>query len=467
MTQLSQKISAKDAVARLREEIVSVLEKPEAQECASGMFVRVEVRLADEVDPLRWLACQRGLTRYFWRDRENAFTMAGVGEADVLVPSGETDLRGLFGHMRSRLQMRYPSQRYYGGFRFHQGPVRGDRWKKFAAYRFILPAFEVMERDGAVYFACNVKVAHPDTNLRTRDALIETLDQLRFGEEPPTPVIPPVTSRVDTPDQTRWKALTEKALRACSRHDLEKVVLARESVFTAEKDFDPIDVLRRLSEHSVLAYEFCFQPVLHRAFLGATPERLYKRVNCLIESEALAGTRPRGKSDAEDKAFAKALQESEKELREHRFVVRMLRENLKHYCRHLSAEDAPSLVRLRNCQHLCTRFEGILEDPDTDAALIGALHPTPAVGGVPRDRALAWLEKEEPFDRGVYAAPVGWVSFDATEFAVGIRSGLIVRNELTLYSGAGIVPGSVPGEEWDEIENKLANFLSVLNNAYC
>jgi menaquinone-specific isochorismate synthase len=456
-----------EAVAEMREKIAAVLDNPDDGDHASGMFARVDVELPRETDPLTWLACQQDVTRYYWRDRTGAFTMAGVSEADVLVPSGETDLRGLFNHMRSRMQMRYPSQRYYGGFRFHQGPVRGDRWSKFSAYRFILPAFEVMARSDRVFLVCNIKVAHPDTNARTKEQLIELLGQLRFDEDPPAPSIPGIEDRVDTPDFDRWKQLTEEALEACAQHDLEKVVLARESAFKAKEDFDPISVLRRLSEHSVHAFEFCFQPVLHRAFLGASPERLYKRVNCLIESEALAGTRPRGKTDAEDEEFAEALLKSDKDLREHRFVVRMLRENLQRYCRHLEAEDEPALVRLRNCHHLCTRFEGILDDVDIDAALIGALHPTPAVGGVPRDKALEWLEQAEPFDRGVYAAPVGWVSFDAAEFSVGIRTGLIIRNELTVYSGAGIVPGSVPEEEWAEVENKMANFISVLNNAYC
>lgn len=469
MTSVSSQVKAPQAVADLRDKIVAVLANPAAHDVASGQFARVEAPLPEDTRPLSWLACQRDVTRYYWRDRDGAFVMAGVSEADILVPSGDTDMRGLFNHMRSRLQMRYPSQRYYGGFRFHQGPVRGERWSKFSAYRFIMPAFEVMERDGGVFLACNVKIAHPDTNARTERQLLELLGRLRFGETPADPVIPSIEERVDTPDAKRWAALTEEALQACAHHDLEKVVLARESSFTASGDFDPIDLLRRLSEHSVNAFEFCFQPVLHRGFLGASPERLYRRVNCLVQSEALAGTRPRGKSDVEDEALSEALLKSDKDLREHRFVVRMLRENLKRYCRHLDADEAPSLVLLRNVQHLCTHFEGILEDvdADVDAALLGALHPTPAVGGVPRDKALAWLEKAEPFDRGVYAAPVGWVGFDAAEFCVGIRSGLIIRNELTLYSGAGIVPGSVPEEEWAEVENKMANFLNILNNAYC
>jgi menaquinone-specific isochorismate synthase len=101
-----------------------------------------------------------------------------------------------------------------------------------------------------------------------------------------------------------------------------------------------------------------------------------------------------------------------------------------------------------------------------DADLIAALHPTPAVGGLPRGAALRWIAKHEPFDRGIYAAPVGWIGLDGAEFCVALRSGLVRGNELALYNGAGIVRGSDPGEEWQEIETKMQNFLSVLDYEY-
>jgi len=98
----------------------------------------------------------------------------------------------------------------------------------------------------------------------------------------------------------------------------------------------------------------------------------------------------------------------------------------------------------------------------SDAALMQALHPSPAVGGVPTNKAIAYLREHEPFDRGWYAGPVGWVGPESGEFAVAIRSGLVRGNTLSLYSGAGIVDGSTPDGEWSEIETKLSNALSAL-----
>ena len=154
---------------------------------------------------------------------------------------------------------------------------------------------------------------------------------------------------------------------------------------------------------------------------------------------------------------------NEKELREHRFVLRMLREHFQRYCSSSREAEAPELLRLRHCQHLYTRMEGLLNDSECDAALLGALHPTPAVGGTPRDRALAWIQAEEPFDRGIYAAPVGWVDYDGCDFCVAIRSGLVQDNQLIVYTGTGIVPGSLPAGEWAEIEQKMGDFLDILS----
>jgi menaquinone-specific isochorismate synthase len=426
-------------------------------------LARVEVPVG-ELEPLPWLLAQHAAARYFWSDRGGAFEMAGIGDADVLLPSGPQDVHGLFQQARSLMTDRWPSQRYYGGFRFYNRPILGNRWKSFAQYRFIVPRLEVHRRRKGTYLAVNLKLGAAMDNARELESLRALLDEVEWRNAS-APPLPEVSSRVDLPDFAGWKTLIAQALSAFARHELEKVVVARESTFNTKQDIDPVALLAHLREQAVNAYEYCFQPVSARAFVGASPERLYRRENCFLQSEALAGTRPRGKTEDGDEALARELLESEKDLREHDFVVRMLHDSLKHFCTSIEVEEAPSLLRLRNCQHLHTRIEGVLKANEADAPLIEALHPTPAVGGTPREAALAWLIDHEPFDRGTFAAPVGWIGYDAAEFAVAIRSGLVRGNELSLYSGAGIVPGSVAEDEWDEIENKLANFLRILPHA--
>ena len=433
----------------------------------TGAILRFSVPVTG-LRPLPWLRRQRGgATQYYWRERNGDFEMAGVGEADILTPTGPTDLGALFTYMRTRLSPRFPGLRYYGGFRFGGDEDVGARWQAFKAYRFVIPRFEVLHRSsGGTALACNIKIGGTkSSNRHAIEKALSELEVLSLEEDTSAAKIPPVLRRDNLPNESDWTALVEKALDAFMRHDIEKVVLARETTFTASENFDPVALLEQLLDYSTKSFAFCFHPGSDRAFIGASPELLFKRTNCFLESEALAGTRPRGASDEEDRQLGEALFNSDKELREHRFVVRTLREHFQRLCRHTEEEERPSLLRLRNCQHLYTRMSGILSEAesDSDATLIETLHPTPAVGGLPSVSACAWLKEYEPFDRGIYAAPVGWVGYDSAGFCVAIRSGLVNGKELSLYCGAGIVPGSRPDEEWDEIEHKMGNFLQILS----
>ena len=452
--------AARDTLSQLRERIRARLASGDDP---VGALVRAEARM-DGLAPLNWLHAQQGQTHYYWADRDGEFEMAGIGEADILVPEAGINLAGLFAHMRRRLSLEWPNLRYYGGFRFSAGSEIHRRWRNFTAYRFIIPRVEVVRQGKKCWLACNVRAGSPAANGAALQELARLIAGMAFPASPLPCPLPPIIGRTDLPDRAGWDALVGRALEAFAHHQLEKVVLARETEFQFDCDvpLDPVGMLRRLLRHTNRSYEFCFHPTPTRAFLGASPERLFHRRNVYLESEALAGTRSRGGTDTMDKALGNELLSDDKELREHRFVVRNLREHFKRFCVTMNYDRVPSLRRLRNVQHLYTYMEGILKNHDADAALVEALHPTPAVGGVPRDRALAWLAANEPFDRGVYAAPVGWVSFDESEFCVGIRSGLIEGNTLALYSGAGIVPGSSAAAEWDEIENKMSNFLEAL-----
>ena len=115
--------------------------------------------------------------------------------------------------------------------------------------------------------------------------------------------------------------------------------------------------------------------------------------------------------------------------------------------------------------HLFSRMWGTLNDSVTDADLMRALHPTPAVGGVPTGVAMEAIAHHAPFDRGWYAGPVGWIGTDSSEFAVGIRSALIAKTRLSLFAGAGIVEGSVASDEWEEVEQKIFDFLQALSGS--
>ncbi len=426
-------------------------------------MVRVEAEIPP-LDPLAWLAAQRDVTQYYWRDRDEAFEMAGLGEADVLSPSFvPPEPHAVLDEIRHRLAGGSEQPRYYGGFRFEPLREPGGRWREFVAYRFVAPLLEVCRDGRGTRLAVNLYAAPgqcpEEVIARARQFLCE---RVVFSGEAAEPPLPPIIQRQDRPDRDGWFAMLGRAAEAFGHGELGKVVLARETCFTASKPFEPVAVLCALARQTENAFLFCFHPSLGRAFLGASPERLLLRRGTQLYSEAIAGTRPRAADPAADAALGQALLDSAKDRREHAMVVEALRAHFARLCSEIRVDGEPSLLNLRHCRHLATRFEGLLRDGVTDADILAVLHPTPAVGGTPTDRALAFIAREEPFDRGTYAGPVGWVSASGAEFCVGIRSGQVRGNELAVYNGAGIVPGSDPGEEWNEIETKMENFLRAV-----
>ncbi len=427
------------------------------------VMVRVEAELPP-LQPLAWLAAQRDVTQYYWRDRDEAFEMAGVGEADVLSPSRvPPEPHTVLDEIRHRLPAGGDQPRYYGGFRFEPTREPGGRWREFVAYRFVAPLVEVCRDERATRIAVNLYAAPgqspAEVIVRARQFLCE---RVVFSSTVSPLALPPIVERQDRPDRAGWFAMLAHAAESFARGELGKVVLARETCFTATHAFDPVSVLCALAGQTENAFLFCFHPALGRAFLGASPERLLLRRGTRLYSEAIAGTRPRAADPAEDAALGQTLLDSAKDRREHALVVEALRGHFARLCAETRVDDGPSLLNLRHCRHLATRFEGTLREGVGDADILATLHPTPAVGGTPTDRALAFIAREEPFDRGTYAGPVGWVSASGAEFCVGIRSGQVRGNELAVYNGAGIVPGSDPGDEWNEIETKMENFLRAV-----
>ncbi|MCX5770183.1 MAG: isochorismate synthase [Candidatus Hydrogenedentes bacterium] len=422
--------------------------------------IRVEVPVP-LVEARAWLAAQKAPIKTYWRDRDTGCEKAAVGAADIITGTNPPDgqaFKPVFDQLRLRLSCAHPEMRYYGGWAFDSTPA-DEPWDKLGAYRFVLPRFELTIKGRRAVFACNARRKDPcDAETNEIDC---QFDQLA-PPAPRPPALPTLIVRDDLPPRELWERLVDKALQAINRREFEKVVLARQVKLRYAAPPNVSTLLDLLAQHAKNAYLFVFQPAEGIAFLGATPERLYKNLGGYIKSEALAGTRPRGESVTADVNLGQDLMHNAKELREHAFVADRVRNVLGKICSDLRTDHALSLIRLHRCQHLVRRFEGILANGYVDADALAALHPTPAVGGHPDAPALEWLRQNEPFHRGWYAGPVGWVGHDSSEFAIAIRSGLVCHDTLTLYAGAGIVAGSVPSTEWEETESKLAAFLDVL-----
>lgn len=432
-------------------------------EFQQNKIIRLEVSVDRDLEPLQWLSQQKSLFKTYWSDRHDIFTMAGVGAADLVFSREKVNKQFLFERLRKHLSCQYSQVRYYGGISFQQTQVVNSPWQDFGTYLFLVPKFEIYRDESGTYFACNLLVNCDNNSKKQLQQTLEELAAINFSLSLQQLNTPQVSRRVNFPSQFEWYRNVNRGLTYINQGNLEKVVLARQSEFTIVNSCQPEHLLSLIKKEQHRSFHFCFQPTRDKAFVACTPERLYFRKSNQIQTEAIAGTRPRGNSCQEDKKLAQELLSSSKEIREHKIVVESLQEALGKLCNWVDFGKKPGLLQLNQIQHLHTNCCGILHSGIDDVEIIDRLHPTPAVGGYPRQQALQLIAKLETFDRGWYASPVGWVGFDSAEFAVAIRSGLIHKNKLTLFAGTGIVAGSRPETEWEELEHKISNFLQVID----
>ena len=275
---------------------------------------------------------------------------------------------------------------------------------------------------------------------------------------PARPAVGELAVRED-PGRTVWTESVRRILSAIDAGEVRKVVLARQLVVEAAAPFDRRSVIDRLRR----SHPSCFTYAAG-GFVGSSPELLIRRRGDQVASCPMAGTVRRGATPEEDETLTAGLRRSMKEAEEHRLLVEAVVSALAPVCVAQPTAGEPDVVRFPTVSHLATRVTGVLRRPAPSAlALAGLLHPTPAVGGLPRPEALAAIAALEGFDRGLYAGPVGWV--DATgdgEWAVALRGAQLDGSRARLVAGAGIVAGSDPDAEWAETEAKLRPMLAAV-----
>ena len=249
-----------------------------------------------------------------------------------------------------------------------------------------------------------------------------------------------------------YRAAVAEAVRRIAAQDLSKVVLARDLVGRLPEGAD----LRRPITELALGYPDCWTYSVDGLF-GSSPETLIRADDGEVNARVLAGTISRGSDPVADTEAALALATSAKDGDEHEFAVQSVLTSLRPHTSHITTSEIPFTVKLPNLWHLATDLEGTLSDGSTSLDLISALHPTAAVAGTPTDRALALIRELEPFDRGRYAGPVGWVGADGDgEWAIALRCAQVSpAGDVTAYAGCGIVLESDPEKELAETRMKF------------
>jgi menaquinone-specific isochorismate synthase len=294
--------------------------------------------------------------------------------------------------------------------------------------------------------------------------MLSSLEPLNFNNEcAGKSLTASVISRTDSPDKSKWQENILRVIDTLRSESIQKIVLARKSVFRMSQIIDPIALLKQVSAGSINTYDFCFQLNETNAFTGCSPECLYRRDQDNIYSEAIAGTCLAGESSIEQQQFHERLLNSPKESEEHKYVFDEIKSNLNKICSQTQVLDERGIMPLRHVQHFCSKLGGTLKDGINTQQILETLHPTSAVHGYPKEAAKDQIRKYEDFSRGWYAGPVGWIGKERAEFAVGIRSALVQNDVISLFAGAGIISSSDPASEWDETENKLRQFVEIIS----
>ena len=420
----------------------------EHRSAAPDGWLRVVQRI-EAVPLFAWLRAQAGQPRLFWGDRAQGTRTAAAGLAlhrdgarfEVLDDLPQDDGDAPDGGLRTFVTCRFDLE----------GP-RDDAWRAFAPVAAWIPAVSIHERDGEQHMSVVFGPGAAPFSARP----IEEADS--------APAEDPHIQETDG-ERDAWRTGIEHVLHEIGQQRLQKGVFTRRVVHHANAPVDPIPILERLDAQEDPAYRFLVQPTADTAFVGLSPERLYRRRNDSIESEALAGTTRRGSAPEADAVLGEALLQSRKDRHEHDLVRQHIEENLTPLAEELVSDQEPHLEQLAFVQHLRTDVRGRLKPGVRDADVLAALHPTPAVCGLPTVTALDVLRQHEGFDRGLYCGLVGTWRPDEAEFAVAIRSALVRGNEIELFAGAGIVEGSDPDAEWEETVEKLRTIGDVIGGS--
>lgn len=431
----------------------------------------------EALDPVALFAAaaEADIEAALWLRPADGTAIVGIGRAWAIEPDGPARFRDAETAWRTARDSMVIERKsgttagpiLIGGLGFTgRTPGTDDPWAPFGAASLVLPTFSwVAGPDGAGRVtSAATEDADPRALARRWDELERRARELApaAGAIVAQPVFAPLRVVAEQPSHDAWRRIVGLHAGAVGRGRLDKVVLARRVDLRAPVDLDVPNALRRLAASAPESTTYAFRRD-GRTFLGATPERLARTEGRAFRTVAVAGTIRRGADAAEDARLAADLLASDKDREEQSIVVESIRAMLGPVAETLDVAAAPRVMTLRYVQHLVTEIAGTLPDGHGLLALAERLHPTPAVGGEPRDIALNLIEEHEGFDRGWYAGPIGWLGGDGDgELCVALRCGIVDRTRATLFAGCGIVADSDPDAEWEESRIKLQAVMSAL-----
>ncbi len=441
-----------------------------ARDCQRPIIVSLTTKV-DHHDAISFFsACKRQFTtRSFWADPKRELILVGLGSAHTYQINGndrftwtgeqwEYSLRdAVIAVSDESIPATGPT--LLGGFSFDPLKEKTSLWKAFPDAQLTLPSYMYTQYKGTSWLTSNIVVEANDNPTMLAEEIIQDHDEL--FQTHPSPKQRASSFIKEEINPQAWLKTVESATEEIKKHELEKVVLARELRVFSDEPFSAEATLMRLLDEQTASFVFAFENEGH-CFIGASPERLVKQEKEHTLFTCLAGSIKRGMSDSEDRKLGKMLLQDDKNLHEHQLVVDMIKEVALTMCTNVKIPDGPTLFKSRHIQHLFTPITAKATEHSL-LAIVEALHPTPALGGAPKLKGVEKIREIEELDRGWYAAPIGWLDYNRNgEFAAAIRSALLQGKEASLFAGVGLVADSNPLSEYDETLIKFKPMLSAL-----
>ncbi|KMY30074.1 isochorismate synthase [Lysinibacillus xylanilyticus] len=407
--------------------------------------------------------------RFYWQNREKTMTLVGLGHAYTIQNNAKNDrFDAVEAEWKSLTKNCVKGQSelqpiLFGGFTFDpQNEVTGE-WTDFPEAYFALATYQLVIRDDKAFVSIHL-ISKNELAESQFEALRKERDHLIHAaqvKEVKTYSKPEITSYFE-PYKEPYLASIDQVTALIKQKKADKVVIARSLALQFKEQVSSPQVLSQIIHEQPESYLFGLESQ-ELLFFGASPERLVKVEKGRAFSSCVAGSIKRGKTADEDEAYGQSLLNDSKNGGEHQYVVDMIAETFRENCIEMKIPDSPRLLKIRDIQHLYTPVEGQLNSEATILQLTKSLHPTPALGGVPRKEAMEAIRKYEPMNRGLYAAPIGWVDAEGNgEFAVAIRSAALLKDKAYLYAGGGIVADSEPQSEYEETLVKFRPMLRAL-----
>ncbi|EHJ08462.1 isochorismate synthase [Staphylococcus simiae] len=433
----------------------------EIYEC-SKEWVSVEVKLTQQLDPITLFQLtdkHRG-DRFYMRLNDNQTSYFGYAAVKIF-KNNFKNKQSIFREwekVKEDVALINPSEtkhhlRIVGGFQF-SSHKSDDEWREFGLNHFVLPQVLISIDHNDCYLTYTVKRNDFDI-----EQFSELVDRFNGLEKKPLDITIGNITRIEDIYKEDWRQLVSEAIDAMNKD--EKIVLARRRLIKYDRDISIPFILNQALSKEKNSYIFLLESD-DSIFFSQTPEQLLKIRNQVLSTKAVAGTIKRTHDEEEDQQHIAAFLKDNKNLNEHQFVVDSILHDIKPYVTDINYDQSPKILKNDYLYHLYTEIKAPLKQASY-SGLIDNLHPTPALGGYPKEQALDFIEQKEFGTRGLYGAPVGFIDlYNDCEFIVAIRSMLIKQNQATLFAGCGIVKDSNADSEVEETNLKFSPMMKAL-----